>query len=226
MDKKKFGEIIKEKRKDKNLSLKEASGLIGISAAVLFRYEKGRSFPTPKHITKLCDVLELNSHEIFRLIQLEKNPTAKIADYLEPNPYPELRLSLLSFYTEKYNKKTYTSLNKIKEIIETLPFHPIEKVVISEVHKIFKLSAKQEIADFINNIQHGVSRINIGFTGRAALYDNLIDLLKHLSLKGKNLLLQKANFKWSYDSKTQNIIFITQDNNLPLKFSLWKEIAK
>lgn len=220
-----FGKILKEKRGE--LSLRQLAKRIGVHASVILRYEKGQAFPSPEVVTKLCEVLDLSSQEIFRIIQHEKNPHTKTERYFDPNPFPELRSVLLEFYIEKFNRDC-ASKGKIKEIIETLPFHPIEMKILAEVTNIFKSIHAKKIDKITGDSKPGIKRINIGFTGSAALYDNIIDLLKNLSYKGKQFLLQKAKFNWSYDLKTKNIIFIVSLQNKPkiYKFPLWDAISK
>lgn len=55
---------LKAARVNSGFTQKQASILIGVSSKTLCAWEKGDSFPTPKHIDKICRLYGVNYDDI------------------------------------------------------------------------------------------------------------------------------------------------------------------
>ena len=66
------GELIREKREQKGLLLREISNQIGIDTALLSKIERGERKPTKDQIIKLADILEIEMGVIFTQYLSEK----------------------------------------------------------------------------------------------------------------------------------------------------------
>ncbi len=66
------GELIREKREQKGLLLREISNQIGIDTALLSKIERGERKPTKDQIIKLADILEIERGVIFTQYLSEK----------------------------------------------------------------------------------------------------------------------------------------------------------
>ena len=83
----KFGEYIKSKRTNRNITQTKAAKMFGISLSYLSGIERGlRPAPADDVDDKMADVLELNHKERIRLIDLaaeSKQPPALADDLIE-----------------------------------------------------------------------------------------------------------------------------------------------
>ena len=83
----KFGEYIKSKRTNRNITQTKAAKMFGISLSYLSGIERGlRPAPADDVVDKMADVLELNHKERIRLIDLaaeSKQPPALADDLIE-----------------------------------------------------------------------------------------------------------------------------------------------
>jgi transcriptional regulator with XRE-family HTH domain len=66
------GELIREKREQKGLLLREVSTKIGIDTAILSKIERGERKATKEQITKLADILEIDKSLILTQYLSEK----------------------------------------------------------------------------------------------------------------------------------------------------------
>lgn len=92
----KFGEYIKSKRTNRNITQTKAAKMFGISLSYLSGIERGlRPAPADDVVDKMADVLELNHKERIRLIDLaaeSKQPPALADDLVEYiYQYPVIR---------------------------------------------------------------------------------------------------------------------------------------
>lgn len=60
-----LGEILKNQRKAKNLTLEELSKKVGISEVSLGSYERNQSKPLLIKLSALCNALDLDYDELF-----------------------------------------------------------------------------------------------------------------------------------------------------------------
>lgn len=67
-----IGEIIREKRKAKGLSVKELARLIGINLSNLYHYEAGTLTPRDKNINRLAEILDCEAAELLALKRASK----------------------------------------------------------------------------------------------------------------------------------------------------------
>jgi DNA-binding XRE family transcriptional regulator len=65
--KKSFGDLIRRRRRQLNLTQQEVAIRIKISVQYVGRLEAGKRHPSPKLVGKLADVLELDGRELFFL---------------------------------------------------------------------------------------------------------------------------------------------------------------
>ena len=56
---------LKSARVNKNLTQQEAANLIQVSLSTLKSWERGKSFPTPPKIERICDVYGVSYDQIF-----------------------------------------------------------------------------------------------------------------------------------------------------------------
>lgn len=59
-----LGEIIREIREEKDLSLRELASLIGVSAPFMSDVELGRRFPTDKHLLSIAQALDTSLEDL------------------------------------------------------------------------------------------------------------------------------------------------------------------
>jgi len=63
----KLGDVIKERRKSRGLTLKQVSSLSGVSMSHLGRSERGDRFPSGSILRKLAEPLDFTEVELFKL---------------------------------------------------------------------------------------------------------------------------------------------------------------
>jgi transcriptional regulator with XRE-family HTH domain len=66
MDKSKFGQFIKEARKNKNLTQKQLADLLYLDVTAVSKWERGVSFPDITLIPDICKVLEVSESELIQ----------------------------------------------------------------------------------------------------------------------------------------------------------------
>ena len=59
-----FGEFLKDKRLDKNLTQKQLASLLFVSESAVSKWEKGVSHPDITMLPKLCEILGVSEHEL------------------------------------------------------------------------------------------------------------------------------------------------------------------
>ena len=64
MDKNKFGQFIKEARKNKNLTQKQLADLLFLDVTAVSKWERGVSYPDITLIPDICKILEISEHEL------------------------------------------------------------------------------------------------------------------------------------------------------------------
>ncbi len=65
MDLQKIGQILKEKRQERNLSTRDLSALCGIAASTISQIETGKTSPNLLTLQSICDALELPVFSLF-----------------------------------------------------------------------------------------------------------------------------------------------------------------
>ncbi|BDS15243.1 helix-turn-helix domain-containing protein [Aureispira anguillae] len=61
---KRFRQIIKEKRAEKKLYLREVSALMNIDQAILSKFERGERKPSKEQVIKFANLFDLNQEEL------------------------------------------------------------------------------------------------------------------------------------------------------------------
>lgn len=100
----KIGEIIKEKRKEKGLSINEVAKHLGVDESLISKFEKGTRKIQPTHIDKLSKLLKIPSSEMksIKIMQL----TDEIVNQYKDNPLVKEALSMaLEIISEKPKSK-------------------------------------------------------------------------------------------------------------------------
>ena len=63
-----FGSKIAKYRKDKHLTQEELAEKFNVTSQSISKWENGKCFPRLKIIIKICDELEINYNDFFRLL--------------------------------------------------------------------------------------------------------------------------------------------------------------
>lgn len=71
----KLGELIKEKRKEMKMSMREFGDLVGSTAVAINNWEKGKTIPSMKKIGKLAKVLDIDFDTLYEMYQIEERMT-------------------------------------------------------------------------------------------------------------------------------------------------------
>lgn len=164
---------IKELRKNKGVTVKELSKIIGISQSMLSNYENGNSVPRDKEIWK------------------------KLADYFGVSiPYLMGYEEKFSFKVHKYKPKelideTKKTVNEAREIVNDTIERALEDVALG-----FSSTASELIDDVIKNINDVVVE-NVKYTDDVDLNSNMvnnIDILKKIQnlLNNQKEVLKKT----------------------------------
>lgn len=91
-----FGEFIAQKRKDREMSLRQMAEKINVSAVFISDMEKGRRYPSVELLKKIAEVLRLNQEETDLLYDLssdERNQIpADLPEYIMDVPMAKVAL--------------------------------------------------------------------------------------------------------------------------------------
>ncbi|MBI9094165.1 MAG: helix-turn-helix transcriptional regulator [Sphaerochaeta sp.] len=82
-----FGDKVRAMRVERNLTLREASSQIGLSAMFLSELESGAKFPSPEKLQNIAEFYHVKKEELETLITKQK-----IFRELEENPGDDQRL--------------------------------------------------------------------------------------------------------------------------------------
>lgn len=85
-----FKDIIKCKRKEKQLFLREVSALTEIDQSIISKYEKGERIPSREHVIKLAKIYNIDENDLIIAWQSDKLAHQL---YQEDNPEKILRLA-------------------------------------------------------------------------------------------------------------------------------------
>ena len=66
MNKESFGSFIKELRQNKNLTQQELADLLYLDVSAVSKWERGVNYPDITLIPKICEVLEIDEHELIK----------------------------------------------------------------------------------------------------------------------------------------------------------------
>lgn len=120
-------DILKKRRKQLKLSLRDASKLIGISHSYLFNLEKGVDPRNGSLINPTPETLDL----ISKAYNLNYNELLNIVGYLEDEPYPNAN-KFIDLVREEVKRYGYDLNDKSKEEIAKLI---IKALKIDEINK-------------------------------------------------------------------------------------------
>ena len=67
-----FGEIIKSKREERNMLLREVSALTSIDQSIISKFEKGERKPSRKQVLKFAEIFDLPQNELIISWQSDK----------------------------------------------------------------------------------------------------------------------------------------------------------
>lgn len=68
----KLGELLKSKRKERNLTLKQVARLIGVSESLISRYESGENEPSFMNGLALMNILEIDFSDMIQYAENKK----------------------------------------------------------------------------------------------------------------------------------------------------------
>jgi len=74
-----FGEIIKTKREEQNLLLREVSALTSIDQSIISKFEKGERKPSREQVLKFAEIYNLSQNDL--IAQANKLPMNKQKEY-------------------------------------------------------------------------------------------------------------------------------------------------
>lgn len=133
-----FSTTIAEQRSKQNQTMRQIASETGVSAATIFKYERGESFPSNTVLKKLCDVLNLSYNEMLVLVQQSKAESKASRRKLVKADRPEWRDALLERYDDRLitanEKDLFYSVGEIASEIKKEAFHPIEQKLIEEIN--------------------------------------------------------------------------------------------
>ena len=117
-----LGRIIKQQRKELDMTLKEVSEKSGVSASHLGRIERGDRFPSGHILRKLAKALELDENELFVMAGYLSPKASTGEETAEPSgrvdPYVAMVLSKESFGVQR---TVVAILALLKSIAKGLP---------------------------------------------------------------------------------------------------------
>ena len=64
----KFGQLVKQARKEKNMTLKELADLVGMSANEISSIEKGKRVPRVTNISRIAKALEISYEKLLETL--------------------------------------------------------------------------------------------------------------------------------------------------------------
>ena len=67
MDYKKIGNLIREKRLQKNLTQKELADMLFITDRAVSKWERGKSFPDISILKRISEILEINVNQLLEI---------------------------------------------------------------------------------------------------------------------------------------------------------------
>ncbi|MGL5153119.1 MAG: helix-turn-helix domain-containing protein [Clostridium sp.] len=149
-----LGERIKTIRKNKNISQKEMSKLLGIPYSTYSNYENNNREPSVEILKTLCEVLEISNDTVLNLTEKINNTSnigVKIAKYRKSNGLTQKQLSSLIGKSEitvrKYeNGDVQPPLNVIDKIAEALGVNTQELMTRCELEN-YSLNKLKEVID-------------------------------------------------------------------------------
>ncbi len=97
----KFGEIIRQRREEKELLLRHVAAQLDIDTAMLSKVERGDRNLKREHVLLLSKILDLNINELITLWLADR-----VFDVIE-NEKDELSINALNFVMSKINKNDF-----------------------------------------------------------------------------------------------------------------------
>lgn len=115
-----FGKILKERMAEEKFTFRALARKLHITAGVIFRYEKGHSYPSPRILANLCEIFSWDFKEKFALIQAEKDPKSKSYFSQEHNAdyfYEAKSLSAILELDGLFDRKKYPNINLLSSFV-------------------------------------------------------------------------------------------------------------
>ena len=94
-----LGLILKERRKSKNLTLKQVEGMSGVHTSHIGRIERGERFPSGRVLKKLAEPLDFGEAELLKLAGfLSRDDSDDRLDRFKREIKQEIAHALVSLY--------------------------------------------------------------------------------------------------------------------------------
>ena len=77
MDNEKIGKIIKERRKEKNITQEKLGEMVGVSYKAVSKWENGRCMPDISILKKVCNILEISVDNLLEAKNAKNNSNEK-----------------------------------------------------------------------------------------------------------------------------------------------------
>ena len=98
MDKNKFGNYIREKRKEKNYTQKELADILLIDVTAVSKWERGVTFPDITLIPEICKALGVSEHELIE----SSNDTENRAMVIEAKQFKKIKNAVFYSFSAAY----------------------------------------------------------------------------------------------------------------------------
>jgi transcriptional regulator with XRE-family HTH domain len=136
-----FGDVIRNRRRELDLTQDEVASRINTSAAHMSQLESGKRHPSNKVVTRLAEVLGLDNRELFFLA----NPhTGALL-----SAQPDTEVASVSAWEEFRNNE---ELRRIHNVSDN------EMEMLSRVALLGELSSPRELIYILNTVRHVVGR--------------------------------------------------------------------
>ncbi len=134
-----FGHVIRERRRQLDLTQEEVARRIGTSIPYVGHLEAGKRHPSEKVVVKLAKVLGLEARELFFLA----NPDTKVLVSQQPDPTETSAWEVFS---------RDTKLRKVHNINDA------EMKVLSEVAMMGEVRSPRDFVFLLNTIRHALGK--------------------------------------------------------------------
>jgi transcriptional regulator with XRE-family HTH domain len=134
-----FGEVIRRRRRELNLTQDEVASRIKTSTPYVGRLESGKRHPSEKIVARLAEVLGLDKRELFFLA----NPRAQ---------------TLLSAEPEKAESSAWEQFRKNDHLLRIHNVSNEEMELLSRVALLGEIHSPRDLIYVLNAVRHAVGR--------------------------------------------------------------------
>ncbi len=134
-----FGRVIRERRRQLDLTQEEVAHRIGTSTPYIGHLESGKRHPSDRVVTRLADVLGLERRDLFFLA----NPGARAL--IHPQPEPEESSAWEEFRKDDRSRRIHN-------------ITPEEMEMLSRVALMGEVRSSRDFIYILNTIRHALRR--------------------------------------------------------------------